>query len=133
MDKTLNRAKRHNQRRSERGYSAWQRFSLDGESCRYCKHHGAQHLVSSAQPHFYRPATDEEKADPRLTLYRHTLADGGYVLVRRMTVAKHAEITAAFCLACAESFQTSQVLCYQRTRAVGEVVGIKRDVAAVAA
>ena len=133
MDRSLNRAKRHNRRRSERNFSAWVRFSSDGETCRYCKHTNEEHLVSAGQPHFYRPATDEERADPRVTLYRHTLADGGYVLVRRMTVAKHAEIIAAFCLACAEAAQTEQVLCYQRTRAVGEVVGIKRNVAAVAA
>lgn len=133
MDRTLNRAKRNNRRRSERGYSAWQRFSTDGETCRYCKHDGSQHLVSAGQPYFYRPATDEERADPRVTLYRHNLADGGYVLVRRMTVAKHAEIIAAFCLACAQAARTEQVLCYQLTRAVGEVVGIKREAAAVAA
>ena len=133
MDRSLNRAKGHNRRRSERNFSAWVRFSPDGETCRYCKHSHREHLVSAAQPHFYRPATDEERADPRVTLYRHTLADGGYVLVRRMTVANHAEVIAAFCLACAESFQTRQVLCYQRTRAVGEVVGIRRETTAVAA
>ena len=133
MDRMLNKAKRHNRRRSERNYSAWQRFSPDGETCRYCKHTHEEHLVSSGQPHFYRPATDGERSDPRLTLYRHTLADGGCVLVRRMTVASHAEIIAAFCVACAEAASTSQVLCYQRTRAVGEVVGIKRETAAVAA
>ena len=55
------------------------------------------------------------------------------MLVRRMTVAKHAEVIAAFCVACAEAAQTEQVLCYQRTRAVGEVVGIRRETAAVAA
>ena len=133
MDRTLNRAKRNNRRRSERGYSAWQRFSPDGETCRYCKHGGSQHLVSAGQPHFYRPATEEERADHRETLYRHDLADGGSVLVRRMTVAKHAEIIAAFCVACAEAAQTEQVLCYQRTRAIGEVVGIKRGVVSAAA
>ena len=55
------------------------------------------------------------------------------MLVRRMTVAKHAEIIAAFCVGCAEAARTEQVLCYQRTRAVGEAVGIKREPAAVAA
>ena len=133
MDRTLNRAKRHNRRRSGRNFSAWVRFSSDGETCRYCKHTNEEHLVSSGQPYFYRPATEEEKTNPRVTLYRHTLVDGTYVLVRRMTVAKHAEIIAAFCMACAESFQTSQVLCYQRTRAIGEVVVIKTETAAVAA
>ena len=29
----------------------------------------------------------------------------------------------AYCLACAEDLGTGQVVCYQRTRAIGEVVG----------
>ena len=58
-------------------------------------------------------------------LYRHTLPEGGLVLVRRMTVTNHAELITAFCTACAESIGTHQVLCYQRNLAVGEVVGIK--------
>ena len=106
---------------------AWQRFSPDGKTCRYCRHDHTAHLCTSAQPHFYRPATEAERSDPRVTLYRHPLADGGYVLVRRMTVAKHAEIITAFCTACAEAAGTRQVLCYQRTRAIGEVAGIKSE------
>ena len=46
------------------------------------------------------------------------------MLVRRMTVANHAELITAFCTACAESIGTHQVLCYQRNVGVGEVVGI---------
>ena len=45
-------------------------------------------------------------------LYRHTLPQGGSVLVRRMVVANHAELITAFCTACAESIGTHQVLCY---------------------
>ena len=66
MDRSLNRAKGHNRRRSERNFSAWVRFSPDGETCRYCKHSHREHLVSAAQPHFYRPTTEEERADPRV-------------------------------------------------------------------
>ena len=58
-------------------------------------------------------------------LYRHTLPEGGSMLVRRMTVANRAELITAFCVACAESIGTHQVLCFQRNLAVGEVVGIK--------
>ena len=47
------------------------------------------------------------------------------MLVRRMTVANLAELITAFCVACAESIGTHQVLCFQRNLAVGEVVGIK--------
>ena len=57
-------------------------------------------------------------------LYRHNLPGGGSVLVRRMTVANRAELITAYCTACAESMGTTQVLCYQRNLAIGEVVGL---------
>ena len=127
MDRTLRKAKRNNRRRGQRNSGAWDRFCPDGIHCRYCKHDGSQHLVSSGQPHFYRPATEAERRDPSVMLYRHTLPDGGSVLVRRMTVANRAELITAYCVACAESIGTSQVLCFQRNRAVGEVVGLERN------
>ena len=135
MDRTLKRATGRNKRRQNRNGSAWQRFSPDGATCRYCKHVGAQHLCQSGQPHFYRPATEAEKRDPSVTLYRHTLPQGGSVLVRRMVVASHAELITAFCTACAESMNTHQVLCYQRNVGVGEVVGLvteRKDMAIAA-
>ena len=104
-------------------------------TCRYCKHDHTTHLTSSGQPHFYRPATEAEKRDPSVMLYRHTLSQGGSVLVRRMVVANHAELVTAFCTACAESIGTHQVLCYQRNVGVGEVVGVQtghRDMAIAA-
>ena len=60
-------------------------------------------------------------------LYRHTSPQGGSTPVRRMVVANRAELITAFCVACAESIGTHQALCYQRNRAVGEVVGIERN------
>ena len=150
MDRTLKTAKRNNKRRQNRNGSAWRRFSPDGTTpypvrgrlCRYCKHNHATHLTSSGQPHFYRPATEAEKRDPSVMLYRHTLPQGlpagkagGSVLVRRMVVANHAELITAFCTACAESIGTHQVLCYQRNVGVGEVVGVQtghRDMAIAA-
>ena len=124
MDSTLNPAKRFNRRRGRRNYDAWQRFSLDGRTCRYCEHDGSQHLVRSGQPHFFRPATESEQDDIPFLLYRHWLPDGGSVWMRRIVVAKCAELIVAYCLPCAESMGTSQVLCFQRTRAIGEVVGL---------
>ena len=44
------------------------------------------------------------------------------MLVRRMTVANHAELITAFCTSV--QAWTHQVLCYQRNVGVGEVVGI---------
>ena len=135
MDRTLQKAKRSNKRRVRRNGGAWERFCPDGVHCRYCGHDGSKHLLSSGQPHFYRPATEAERRNHHLMLYRHTLPEGGSVLVRRMTVAGHAELITAYCIACAESIGTRQVLCYQRNLAIGEVVGIetKRNDIAVAA
>ena len=135
MDRTLKPATRRNKRRQQRNGSAWRRFSPDGTTCRYCKHDGSHHLTSSGQPHFYRPATEAEKRDPSVQLYRHTLPQGGSVLVRRMVVASHAELITAFCVACAESLSTHQVLCYQRNVGIGEVVGLvteRKDMAIAA-
>ena len=125
MDRTLKRAKRNNKRRGQRNHGAWQRFAPDGKTCRYCPHEGSQHLCQSAQPHFYRPATEVEERNSSVMLYSYTLPEGGSMLVRRMTVAKRAELITAYCVDCAESMGTSQVLCYQRNLAIGEVVGIE--------
>ena len=133
MDRTLKRAKRNNKRRGQRNHGAWQRFSPDGKTCRYCEHDGSRHLCQSGQPHFFRPAMEAERRDPTVMLYRHTpvsstgqaLPEGGSMLVRRIVVANRAELITAFCVACAESMKTSQVLCYQRNIAVGEVIGIE--------
>ena len=97
MDRMLKRTTRRNKRRSERNHGAWQRFSPDGTTCRYCKHDHTKHLTSSGQPHFYRPATEAEKRDPSVQLYRYTLPQGGTVLVKGMVVANHTELITAFC------------------------------------
>ncbi len=124
MDRTLNPLKRGNKRRQARNGKAWRLFSPDGKRCRFCAHEGTEHLCSSAQPHFYRPATDEETRDPFEKLYRHDLPEGGSVLVKRIVVAKQAELLTTFCQTCAEEKDTAQILCYQRTLAKGEVVGL---------
>ena len=135
MDRTLRKAKRNSKRRGQRNGGAWERFCPDGIHCRYCGHDGSEHLVSSGQPHFYRPATEEERRDPSVMLYRHTLPEGGSVpgsesgtcLVRRITVANRAELITAYCVTCAKSIGTEQVLCYQRNLAIGEVIGLEMD------
>ena len=143
MDRTLKRAKRNSKRRGRRNYGAWQRLSPDGKTCRYCPHDNSQHLMSSGQPHFFRPATEAERRNSSIMLYRHNpvsstgqaLPEGGSMLVRRMTVANRAELITAYCVPCAESMGTAQVLCYQRNLAIGEVVGLDtgpRDIAIAA-
>ena len=126
MDRTLKPGTGKNKRRRERNGMAWQLFSPDGETCRYCPHDGPNHLISSGQPHFYRPATEDEKRDPTVTLYQHDTPRKGTILLRRITVSKQAEVITAFCTARAQAAGTSQVLCYQRTLATGEVVGVKK-------
>ena len=124
MDRTLKPGTGKNKRRRQRNGRAWQLFSPDGETCRYCPHDGSQHLISSGQPHFYRPATPEERHDLDVMIYTHEVPGHDSILVRRITVSKQAEVITAFCTACAEALNTVQVLCYQRTLASGEVVGV---------
>ena len=125
MDRTLNPVKRGNKRRRARNWKAWQLFSPDGDTCRFCPHGAADHLTSSGQPHYYRPAAEQDWRNSNEKLYRHELEDGSEVLVKRVTVASRAELLTAFCTACARDKQTGQVLCFQRTLAKGEVVGLK--------
>ena len=125
MDRTLNPVKRGNKRRRARNWKAWQLFSPDGDKCRFCSHSAADHLTSSGQPHYYRPATEAERRDPFEKLYRHDLDNADSVLVKRIVVANRAELLTAFCVQCARDKDTSQVLCLVRNLAKGEVVGLK--------
>ena len=127
MDRILTRARRRNRRKQDRNWNAWQQYSPDGDTCRHCPHDASTHLSTSGQPHYFRRATEAEESGPSVRLYRHHRPDGPSVLVRRVTVARHAEIIATFCTACADEIGTAQVLCYQRTLATGEVVGIETD------
>ncbi len=124
MDRTLRKSRRGNRHRQDRNLTAWQGFSPDGTTCRYCPHDPSTHLCTSGQPMFYRPATDAERNSPSIRLYRHETPENGPVLVRRMVVARAAELITVFCVACALEMNTRQVACYQRNTAVGEVVGI---------
>ena len=71
------------------------------------------------------PPTEQDWRKSNEKLYRHELEDGSEVLVKRVTVANRAELLTAFCVQCAKEKDTSQVLCFQRTLAKGEVVGLK--------
>ena len=124
MDRTLRKSERGNRRRQERNLTAWHGFSPDGNTCRYCKHNSSTHLCTSGQPIFYRPATDAERKSASIRLFRHETPENGTVLLRRMVVARAAELITVFCTECADEMGTRQVACYQRNTAVGEVVGI---------
>ena len=124
-DRTLNPVKRGNKQRRARNGNAWKIFSPDGTTCRFCQHDNTAHLISSGVPHFYRPATQRELSDSSQKLYRHDLPDGNSMTVKPVNITSRAELITAFCTLCASDKQTSQVLCYQRTLARGEVVGLK--------
>ena len=133
MDRTINPVRRPSKRRQARNRKAWQLIARGSVKCPFCAHSINNHLCSSGQPHFFRPATLEEAWDPFEKLYRHypvsstgqALPDGDFILVKRVVVANCAEIITSFCLTCAEELRTSQALCYQRTLANGEVVGLE--------
>ena len=134
MDRTLNPFKRRNKRRRERNWRAWLLFSPDPENhtCRFCPHGPEDHLTSSSQPHFYRPATEDEQSSLTEKLYVHKLPCGSNTLVKRVAVSQKAELITAYCTKCAEEKKTAQVLCYQRTLGTGEIIGLKNDPAGVA-
>ena len=124
MDRTLNPSTRKSRRRRERNHGAWRRFCPDGRHCPYCRHDGSTHLMTSGQPHFYRPATGSERRNPSERLYRCVLPGGESLLVKRVPVARDAEVVTAFCTRCAGDLGTHQALCFHRTLAVGEVIGL---------
>ena len=120
MDRTLNPVKRGNKARRARNWRAWLAL-MGGDACRYCGHPASDHLSSSGQPHYYAPADADVKGGQ---LYQHTLADGTDILVKRVRVSNAAELVTCYCVRCAAAKDTRQVLCFQRTLAVGEVVGV---------
>ena len=126
MDKTLRKARRPNIKRRQKNVRAWKRFALDGGMCPYCRHDGSAHLTVAIQPHFYRPATTEECGSRSVTLYTHRVGEKGLILVRRISIARDADIVTAYCSTCATRLRTSQVLCFQQTHGIGEVVGISK-------
>ena len=97
MDSTLTRAKRPEPAQAEPQLERMAEL-LAGQrnTCRHCPHDASTHLSTSGQPHYYRRATPEEESDPSVGLYRHHRPDGPSVLVRRVVVARHAEIIATF-------------------------------------
>ena len=49
------------------------------------------------------------------------------MLLKRVIVARKPELVTVFCKACAKELNTDQVLCFQRTLAKGEVVGLGNE------
>ena len=120
--------KKGTKRQHDRNWKAWQLYSPDGDKCRFCSHGAEDHRVHSGQPHFFRPVSESEKDFFTGLLYDYRLADGNLLRVKRITVSNRAELSLAFCTACAQDNRTSQVLCFERVLAVGELVGLGQEV-----
>ena len=46
------------------------------------------------------------------------------MLLKRVIVSQKPELVTVFCKACAKELNTDQVLCFQRTLAKGEMIGL---------
>ena len=126
MDRTLKPAKRSNKRRKDRNEVAWDNSMGPGNICIFCGHSGNEHLMSSGQPHFFRPATKAEIRDGA-NIYYHYLDEkkNTYLYVRKILVAAKPELITCYCQQCAREKDTDQVMCFQRTLAKGELVGLE--------
>ena len=118
-DVTLNRPKRKSKGRKDhrqRNYKAWMNLN-EGDDCIFCKHHHSQHLLYSGQPYFFRPKTSRDSG-------RFYFDDSSKSFVVKEVVSKKVEPVRIFCKQCANDKGTDQVVCYIRTRGVGETVGV---------
>ena len=118
-DVTLNLSHSRSRKLVVRQRAAWNRFADHEGSCPFCHHASIDHVFSSGQPHFFRSATEAESDGPG-RLYVHP----DYGLLKRLSVAKEAEVLRVYCAACAEEKATVQVVCFIRTWGTGEVVGV---------
>ena len=127
MDRTARIAPTRDRRRLRRHMRAWERFALDG-NCPYCAHGYREHGLQVGQPHFFRLATDAERSDPSVRVYRDSdNLDAAGRRYRRVIVSKYVEVIMASCLTCAEEKNVPQVVCYQTRAAIGEVVGADHE------
>ena len=122
-DVTLNKASRRHKKDQARNGRAWNFHMENSNHCRYCGHHRTSHLMRSAQPHFYRPSTTQERADPRIKLYWAATETTDHQLAKRITVTRSVDLERLFCERCAREIGTKQVTCFLRTTAIGELVG----------
>lgn len=101
---------------------AWDRAAEDGR-CSYCGHGGREHRGTAMQPHFYaRTSNDDPKGR-----YFHFPELDEVIPLRKYVVAKEVELATLFCMTCAEDLGTDQVMCFQRTDATGEFLGIEDE------
>ena len=124
-DKTLTPRKRQSKKRMSRSYKAYLTMMSGSHECRFCSHLNTEHLTSSGQPFFYR-VIGKEDAVPNTGVYTHYFdeAKRRAVLIHRVVVAKEPELITMYCKQCALDKNTSQVMCYQRTLANGEIKGL---------
>ena len=121
MDRTLNPNKRGNKKRKARNSKAWANlFGAQMKVCTFCGHDSSDHLMTSGQPHFFRPLA---KGETMANVYTYDAGEENAILVKKVIVAAKPEIITLFCKNCAEDKNTGQAMCYHRTLATGELVG----------
>ena len=89
---------------------------MNADACRFCGHHYGDHVASVGQPHFFRLRSAYDTSPE--------YADNGGMSLTKVVVACAAELEELFCYECAESMNASQVVCWMKSVARGEIVGI---------
>lgn len=119
MDATKIPAKNPSKREALRNRNAWSILTAGSGTCRFYPHGFEDHEVASAQPHFYRPATAEERRNHKMALYHFELKDGSMVIAKRIPAGHRAEVIEARCRQCAADWGTGMVMCFQDPSIIG--------------
>ena len=93
------------------------RAFMNGDTCRFCDHNYRDHAGLVRQPHFFRLRSAHD------TSLEYVDDDG--TSLTKMVVARAAELEELCCQECAEEIGTSQVVCWQKSVARGEIVGVR--------
>ena len=88
---------------------------MGASACRFCDHHYRDHVGAVGQPHFFRPRSAYDTSPEYVGI------DGASLT--KVIVARAAELEELFCRECADERNVSQVVCWMKTVACGEIVG----------
>ena len=110
------------ERESTRMWSAWQRWALDGQSCRHCPHEPEVHMGIANLPHFWRLPLRAELADLSSHRVAARVHHGRLDIFIRVDVESSPALNTVLCHACAGELGTAQAVCFSRATNIGEVV-----------
>ena len=110
---------------NEKEEKAWRRIHGELE-CSHCNHSINRHIMGALPYIFHRKAEPSDyEAGMDIYTYEHSVGDDyvEYALVREY--ASHTlDLFMSSCLDCAETMNTSQVICFRRSFGIGEIIGI---------